>query len=550
VAILSHPLSQNLLNKPETIIHKISEQNRTYLSLQKLIDLGGKHNEEIVEILFGDWEDNGQKAIKNCLSLLQILRNNSNSKTIDRMVWRKLDEVFDRMSALSETYSYLNELGTIYSLFTQITPLTSLDFEGDAYNGLQIMGVLETRGLDFENVIMLSVNEGTLPAGKSSASFITYDLKKQFGLPLYTEKDAVYTYHFYRLLHRTKNATLVYNSFSQGLTSGEKSRFLLQLEIEKPPEHFLNFEVVASPVSILKKTPKQIKKNDDIMYRLKEIAGNYFSPSSLTNYVRNPIDFYYQKVLGIKEAEEVEETVDYSTLGNIVHNTLETLYKPFEGDLLQIEKLKGLKSQIATEVAIQFHKNFKKGTFSKGKNLIIFEVANRYVSNLIDIDIDEVKAGHTIKILQIEVTLKTDIQIPELDFPVFLGGKVDRIDLFDDQLRIIDYKTGNVQQGEMELVDWNVITEDYKYSKAFQVLAYALMAHKELSFDHPEAGIISFKNLNKGFLKFAKREKSRGGTKETIITEDILSEFTLQLKKLILEICDPEIPFTEKEIIK
>jgi len=173
-------------------------------------------------------------------------------------------------------------------------------------------------------------------------------------------------------------------------------------------------------------------------------------------------------------------------------------------------------------------------------------VAKRYVSNLIDLDIDEIKAGHTIKILQIEATLKTEIQIPVLDFPVFLGGKVDRIDLFDDQLRIIDYKTGNVKQGEMELVDWNVITDDYKYSKAFQVLAYALMAHKELSFDHLEAGIISFKNLNNGFLKFAKRDKPRGGTKETTISEEILNEFTLQLNKLILEICDPNIPFTEK----
>lgn len=550
VTLLIHPLSQILLNKSETIVHKISEENITHISLQRLVELGGGHNNEMVEILFGDWDNNGQHAIKNCRILLQKLINNPVGLTIERVAWRKLDEIFKRMLTLSETYSYLKEISTIYSLFSQLTPITSLDFEGDAYNGLQIMGVLETRGLDFENVIMLSVNEGTLPAGKSSASFITYDLKKQFGLPLYTEKDAVYAYHFYRLLHRTKNATLVYNSFSQGLSSGEKSRFLLQLEIEKPTEHVLNFEVVASPVSILKRTPKQIIKNDDIMIRLKEIAGNYFSPSSLTNYVRNPIDFYYKKVLGINEAREVEETVAYNTLGNIVHNVLETLYKPFEGELLEIEKLKELKKQIAAEVAVQFQKNFKEGTFNKGKNLIIFEVAKRYVSNLIDLDTHEINAGHTIKILQIEATFKTEIQMPELKFPVFLGGKIDRIDQYNDQLRIIDYKTGNVKQGEMELVDWNMITDDYKYSKAFQVLAYALMTHKEFSFDHLEAGIISFKNLNNGFLKFAKREKARGGTKETTITEEILNEFTIQLKQLIHEICDPNQPFTEKEIIK
>jgi ATP-dependent helicase/nuclease subunit B len=172
------------------------------------------------------------------------------------------------------------------------------------------------------------------------------------------------------------------------------------------------------------------------------------------------------------------------------------------------------------------------------------------VSNLIDLDTHEIKAGHTIKILQIEATFKTEIQIPELKFPVFLGGKIDRIDQYNDQLRIIDYKTGNVKQGEMELVDWNMITDDSKYSKVFQVLAYALMTHKEFSVDPLEAGIISFKNLNNGFLKFAKREKPRGGTKETTIAEEILNEFSLQLKQLILEICDPNQPFTEKEIIK
>ena len=365
---------------------------------------------------------------------------------------------------------------------------------------------------------------------------------------MYTEKDAVYTYHFYRLLHRTQNATLVYNSFSQGLNSGEKSRFLLQLEIEKPPEHVLNFEVVASPVSVLNKAAKQIIKTDDILLRIKEIAGNYFSPSSLTNYVRNPIDFYYQKILKINEFQEVEETVAYNTLGNIVHNALENLYKPFEGAVLEIVKLEGVKALIGEEVTVQFREYFKEGTFTKGKNLIIFEVAKRYVSNLIDLDIEEIKAGHIIKILHLETSLKTQIQMSEFNFPVFLGGKVDRIDLFNDELRIIDYKTGSVKQGELELVDWNAITDDYKYNRAFQVLAYALLIHKELSFDHMEAGIISFKNLNNGFLKFAKREKPKGGLKQTLISEEILSEFTLQLKKLILEICNPAIPFTEKII--
>ena len=165
-------------------------------------------------------------------------------------------------------------------------------------------------------------------------------------------------------------------------------------------------------------------------------------------------------------------------------------------------------------------------------------------------DLKELKAGNSIKILQLEADLKTEIILPELDFPVYLGGKVDRVDLYNDQVRIIDYKTGAVRQADVEITHWDAVTKDYKYSKAFQVLAYSLIMYRELSYDHMEAGIISFKNLSGGFLKFAKREKPRGGVKDAIISEEILNEFTLQLKQLILEICDPNIPFTEKEIIK
>jgi len=548
ISILHHPLSRHLLNHPEIIVTTISKQNIAYTTFEKLIATAHDSDKEVIEIIFGSWNNQSQLALQNCRSLLRNLKQKTETKAIEKMVWLKLDELFQRISLLHNSCGYLNELSAIYSLFTALAPSISLDFEGDAYNGLQIMGVLETRGLDFENIIMLSVNEGTLPAGKSNASFITYDLKKQFDLPLYTDKDAIYTYHFYRLLHRVENATLVYNSFSKGLNSGEKSRYLLQLEIEKPPAHTLSFEAVAASVSIQKKTLQQIEKNETILLRLKEIAGKYFSPSALTNYVRNPIDFYYQKILKINETEEVEETVAYNTLGTIVHNALENLYAPFEGTQLELEKLSILKGQIDAEVIAQFKENFKDGNFTTGKNLIIFEVAKRYVSNLVQLDIKELKAGNSIKILQLETDLKTKIELPELDFPVYLGGKVDRVDLYNGQVRIIDYKTGAVQQGDVEIINWESLTKDFKYSKAFQVLAYALIMYRELSYDPMEAGIISFKNLNGGFLKFAKREKSRGGVKDTLISEEILKEFTLQLKQLIVEICDTSIPFTEKEI--
>jgi len=547
-ALLNHPISRILLEDPKTILSKITVENRAYLSVTQLLEIGGPNNEEVLNILFGNWKTDGRHALDKCLQLLEKLKEDPLGTSMEHLVWRKLEEVFKRISALSESHSYLQHLNSVHSIFTSIVPTLSLDFEGDAYTGLQIMGVLETRSLDFENIIMLSVNEGTLPAGKSNASFITYDLKKQFGLPLYTEKDAVYTYHFYRLLHRVQSITLTYSSYTKGLTSGEKSRYLLQLEIENLQSHKLRFKTIETSVSIQKKESKQVAKTEAVMERLSEIGARYFSPSALSNYVRNPMDFYYQKVLKINEAQEVEETVAYSTLGSIVHDTLENLYRPFIGKPLTVKELKALEVGIEAEVKKQFQKHFGAGDYSRGKNLIIFEVAKRYVKNLIQYDSKEVAAGNTIIIKHIESELKTPISLPQLPFPVYLGGKVDRVDMFNDTLRIIDYKTGRVNPTDVEIIDWDDITLDYKYSKAFQVLCYALLMQREFSFQNMEAGIISFKNLNAGFQKFAKKEKPRSSSKHTQIDAVVLDEFTVQLKKLLMEICDPDHAFVEKEI--
>lgn len=549
LALLNHPVCRYLIDSPQDIAMSITKENMSYISAEKLESL--YKNNDTLKTLFGDWGLNISVAVNNCILLLNKLILNKEVHDIEKLSFQKLVELFQKIGDFGQEHTYLSEIGTMERLFSELIATVNLDFEGDAYEGLQIMGVLETRVLDFENIIMLSVNEGVLPAGKSTASFITYDLKKQFGLPLYTEKDAVYTYHFYRLLQRTKDITLVYNNFSQGLTSGEKSRFIKQLELETLPEHDLSFETITAPISIEKPEIKKIEKTQPILETIRSIASHYFSPSALALYIKNPMAFYYQKVLSINEYDQVEEVVALNTLGTIVHNTLEELYKPFEGQLLNTDSLSQLKGQaLANEVTSQFKKEFKEGNFKKGKNLIVFEVAKRYVGNIIDLDISELKKGHTIKILHLESHLKTALHIKGLEFPVFIGGKVDRIDAYNGTVRIIDYKTGLVQQRELELVHWKEIIEEEERSKAFQVMAYAFIIHRELGIDALEAGVISLKNLSSGFLKFAKREKPRGGAKDQLITIDMLQNFQSQLEKLIYELCDRKFPFTENSHIK
>ncbi len=182
-----------------------------------------------------------------------------------------------------------------------------------------------------------------------------------------------------------------------------------------------------------------------------------------------------------------------------------------------------------------------------GKNLIAFNVIIRYVGNFIDLEILESKK-HQIKIIGLEEKLQMQLDIPELDFPITLKGKLDRIDEKDGVLRIIDYKSGKVLTNQVEIVDWSEITEDANYGKAFQLLCYALMFNQKNSIIEIEAGIISFKNLNAGMLSFAMKEQRNSRTKNKIITQETLSEFTMELKKLILEICNPNFPFVEKEV--
>jgi ATP-dependent helicase/nuclease subunit B len=214
--------------------------------------------------------------------------------------------------------------------------------------------------------------------------------------------------------------------------------------------------------------------------------------------------------------------------------------------------LEQMLANIDKTVTQHFKTLYKEGDMSKGKNLIIFEITKRYVHNFIKKELECVEAGDQIKIISLEKEVNTTLLIPELNFPVRLKGTVDRIDECNGTLRIIDYKTGKVIQSKVEIVNWEDLTTDYdKYSKSFQVLAYAYMLNTEIPFTTPvEAGIISFKNLQGDyFLKFAKKDKAgNGATKDQVISSEILDAYFIELKTLILEICNPEVDFVEKEV--
>lgn len=556
INLLSNPFVMPLFNNEtsnsaEDLISHIQLNNKVYLSLEAIKDIISDHK-QLLDILFNNWEDLPEKALKNCSNLIYKIKTDlEQDKANNRLPLEYLfrfNQVFNTLDTLNTSFSHIRSIATLFSLYRELIKGETLDFKGEPLQGLQIMGMLESRVLDFETVIITSVNEGVLPAGKSNNSFIPFDVKVENKLPTYKEKDAVYTYHFYRLLQRAKDAFILYNTEPDVLNGGEKSRFITQLEIEN--KHHITHRVVSAKVPSVEHKLKQIKKTSTVIEKLNIIASKGFSPSSLTNYIRNPIDFYYDKVLGIKRYEEVEESVAFNTLGTVIHNTLEDFYKPLVGVYLKAEHLKQMRSKITSTVAFHFKEEFKEGDITNGKNLIIFEISKRYISNFLDTELDDLKKGNTIKIVAIETNNKVPIYIENISKTVNLTGKVDRVDNYNGVIRIIDYKTGKVEPGKVQIVDWKAITTDYdKYSKSFQVLMYAYMMYKDHNITLPvEAGIISFKSLNAGVLKFATKPSSTSKTKDYSITSETLDAFEIELKKLITEIFNQDINFIEKEL--
>ena len=546
------PLFQtNQINKAQDIINHIQANNKVSLTLEDLKARAPKHH-ELLTLLFSSWEDKPKTAIQHCLVLITkiksaLSRDKENNLLALEYLYR-FYQVFNNLETLNASFSHINTVATLLSLYRELVKSETLDFKGEPLKGLQIMGMLESRVLDFETVIITSVNEGILPSGKSYNSFIPFDVKIENELPTYKEKDAVYTYHFYRLLQRAKSAYILYNTEPDVLNGGEKSRFITQLEVEK--KHQIKKYVISAQVPSIEEKQRQVQKTPDVLNILNDVAQKGFSPSSLTNYIRNPIDFYYNKVLGIKQYEEVEESVAFNTLGTVIHNTLEDFYKPLENHSLTIDLVKKMKSMITETVQHHFKAEFKDGDITRGKNLIIFEIAKRYISNFLNLEIQDLKDGNTIKIIAIETENRVPLYIEKLSKTVMLTGKVDRVDQYNGTTRIIDYKTGRVASSKVEIVDWEAILTDYnKYSKSFQILMYAYMMCKLSMISLPvEAGIISFKNLSSGLIKFATKPTNNSRTKNYTITQDTLDAFEIELEKLIVEIYDLNIDFKEKEI--
>ncbi len=525
---------KNLLDK---ISLKIAEDNDAFISKNQiesfLLPLE-KSTKDVVVDVFNQIE-NSQDFINRILNLIVLLKEKA--APLEKEYLFRFYTIFSQLQTFQNEYHFLKTFKTIHQLFNQLLNTESISFKGEPLQGLQLMGMLETRVLDFENVIITSVNENILPKNSSQNTFIPFDVKIEFGLPTYREKDAIFSYHFFRLLQRAKNIYLLYNSESDTFGGGEKSRFITQLLHLKNgiKEHQISPKVTTEKTEL-----KVIEKTPEIISTLEEVAKNGFSPSALTGYLYNPYQFYTQKILKLKEYNEVEETVASNTMGTIIHDTLDALYQPYINNYLKLENFKDMFAKVDDLVSFYFKKHFHNSDIFTGKNRLIFEVSKDYVNRFLENEKQLVSEKNQLKIIATEENLETSLEIDGFDFPIKIKGQVDRIDELNGVTRIIDYKTGKVEAANLKVKDVSTIADE-KYSKAIQVLLYGYMYSKSnATHAKIESGIISFKNLKSGLIKVD------FGKKDYEITEERIADFMISIKEIIKEIFDISIPFIEK----
>jgi ATP-dependent helicase/nuclease subunit B len=543
----------NVLIEPfiqtKKLISIINSNNYSFITKEKLFELQKEPN-VLFQLLFEKW-DNQPSWILERLSeiLIQIknqLSNEIESEKITKAFVYSVFKVITKLTNYCSEHIAVQDIAVLYSIYKQIIDLAEVSFEGEPLQGLQIMGVLESRVLDFDTVIITSMNEGTFPAGKSQNSFIPFDVKRELGLPTFKEKDAIYTYHFYHLLQRAKTIYLLYNTESEGIDAGEKSRFITQLEFERYVNHNITHDIYNAVLPEKANEPIVIEKSERVMERLKELFSTSLSPSSITTYIRNPIQFYYQKVLRISEVDEVEENIAVNTLGTIIHKSLEELYKPYLNVYLSVSIVDQMIAIADIEVLKQFKEIYKEGEIYKGKNLIAYEVAKRNIYNYLKLEKKLLEENEVVKVLFLEKNFEQLLEDVRLPFPVNIKGNVDRIELRNNKLRIIDYKTGKVEQNSLSIQTFDGITLAIKNDKIIQLLCYAFMIQSEFPNTEIEAGIISFKNLKVGFMPFQIKEGRDVIT--NLIDTSVLEAFKTELIGLLNEILDREFPFEEKTV--
>lgn len=493
LAVLKHPYTRQLSPKAEELEKQLTVANRFYPLPSEL------KQDAFLEQVFTP--QNGIAALCSYLTNLLreatvLYRQENDAEDIFNQLYReslfKSYTLVNRLLNLIETGELAGiQIETLRRLLNRLLTSANIPFHGEPAIGMQVMGVLETRNLDFRNLIMLSLNEGQLPKAGGESSFIPYNLRKAFGMTTIEHKNAVYAYYFYRLIQRAENVTLLYNTASDGLNRGEMSRFMLQFLIESPHDISREYlEAGQSPqqsrhIDIVK-TPEMLQQLYDA-YDIHRHPKAFFSPSALNAYLDCRLKFFYRYVMGLKAPDEVSAEIDSALFGTIFHYSAELVYKELTANGKEIRK-EDLERLLKNEAQLQNYVDsaFKEKFFHvpqteqpeyNGTQLIHSKVIASYLRQLLRNDLQY--APFRMEGMEQDVREAMEIDTPQGKLTLQIGGTIDRLDSKEDTLRIVDYKTGGTPKTP-ESIEQLFTPAENRPNYIFQTFLYAaIMCRKQ-----------------------------------------------------------------------
>lgn len=545
------------------LVKDMTAGNRIYVHAADL------NRHELLSILFTpvqNTEELSDYLIHVLEALNACLRNNRPNPDDEEMISNSTQTTADieqefifhyfatvnRMKEVMREAKIEMRLDTYFRLLKRMTDLITIPFEGEPLSGLQVMGVLETRALDFDRLIILSMNEGIFPLKKAANSFIPYNLRRGFGLPTYEHQDSVWAYHFYRLIRRAKQVTLLYDTRTTGLQTGEVSRFVHQLRYHY--QYPLIDELVVYDVASSAVPPISVQKTAEVEKLLSDFLSGgprALSASAINTYLDCPLKFYFSVLEQIQEEDEITETVERDVFGSILHKVMEDLYAPFKGKLVTADLLKLLRKDqplLTGTIARAFAELFFKSPVVRsleGENFLTGEMIRKYAEKILEQD------ARFTPFHYIESEKKARATITLSDRRVVqLKGFIDRVDSLDRVLRIVDYKTGSGKL-DFESVEGLFDKEAKDRPKAvMQVFLYAWMYQQlpEYTGMPIQPAIYYLRTLfQRSFNPVVEQKKGRGKADKVNSFQEFVADFEDKLRQCLDEIFNLDIPFTQTE---
>lgn len=562
LSVLRHPYVRKMSPFADKIEKRLTRDNRFYPLPSELM------GDTFLEAVFTPHAGTIAlcRYLANTLRLVTALykgKNNEKDESgkdifnqLHREALFKSYTIINRLLNLAET-GLLSDLRaeTLHRLLNRLLATANIPFHGEPAIGMQIMGVLETRNLDFRNLLILSLNEGQLPKNEGEASFIPYNLRRAFGMTTIEHKNAVYAYYFYRLIQRAENITLVYNTSSDGLNRGEMSRFALQILLEgQHPIRRFYLESEQTPRQV---TPIRIEKEASILDKLRRnydihiSPKSMLSPSALNTYLDCSLMFYYRYVIGLYKLDEISTEIDSALFGTIFHRAAELTYQDLTTNGKEVRK-DDLETLLKDTPRIQSYVNqaFKEKFFHiagsekseyNGTQLINVQVITSYLRQLIRNDLKY--APFYIEGMEQQVSETMEINTAQGKIRLNIGGTIDRLDRKEGTLRIVDYKTGGIPKTP-ENIEQLFTPSHGRPNYIFQAFIYStIMCHKQ-SLNVAPALLYIHKAASEEYIPIIEMGPAR--KKEPVDNFTIYEqEFSERLQSLLEEIYDPTIPFVQ-----